>query len=213
MSSLLIGYGPLIGEDSDFTTADLILSLFKYFRHIFHLCLSFYPHSIFDLPTAIFFNEKYTKAEKQDPICLTVFCTSLRIRNQLLQALADIKSEALEEMRNKTLSEISEKLLNLRFRNFTNINGENEYIEKQRKEKRRLPLFYRKCKKETVEDIEHARPRKRREKEAKDGKRKEAKEKIRKKLMLHNKAMRKKSIDKRHKKIVVTLQYIISAVE
>ena len=153
------------------------------------------------------------RLKKQDPICLTVFCTSLRIRNQLLQALADIKSEALEEMRNKTLSEISEKLLNLRFRNFTNINGENEYIEKQRKEKRRLPLFYRKCKKETVEDIEHVRPRRRREKEAKDGKRKEAKEKIRKKLMLHNKAMRKKSIDKRHKKIVVTLQYIISAVE
>ena len=155
-------------------------------------------------------------AKSLESACLIVlFCTSSRIRNQLLQALADIKSEALEEIKNKTLSEISEKLLNLRFRNFTNLNGENVYIGKQREEKRRLPHFYRKCKKEmpeTVEGIEQARPRRRREKKAKDGQ-KEAKEKIRKKLRLHNDAKRKKSNGKREQKIVVTLQYIISAVE
>ena len=69
------------------------------------------------------------------------FFSSDRIRHQLLQALAEMKSEDLEGMKNKSLSEISKKLLNLRFRNFTNINGENVFIGKQRKKKGRLPFF------------------------------------------------------------------------
>ena len=88
------------------------------------------------------------------------------------------------------------------------------FVGKQRKEKRRLPLFYRKGKKETPEtvDMGQGQARRRREKKRKDG-RQQAKEKIRKKLRLHNDAKRKKSIGKREQKIVVTLQYIISAVE
>ena len=66
------------------------------------------------------------------------------MRNQLFQVLSDIESEALEETRNKTLSEINENLLNLRFRNFTNINGEglNVYVGSRGKEKRILPFLY-----------------------------------------------------------------------
>ena len=48
-------------------------------------------------------------------------------------------------MKNKTLSEISNKVLNLKFRNFTNINGENVFIGKQRKEKGRLPILIKVC--------------------------------------------------------------------
>ena len=51
----------------------------------------------------------------------------------------------------------------------------------------------------------------RKEKKAKNGQgQRQAKERIRKKLKLYK---QKKSIDKRQKKIVVTLQYIMSAVE
>ena len=122
----------------------------------------------------------------------------------------------MEEIKKKTLSEINEKLLNLRFRNFTNINGENEYVGKQRKGKRRL---HRKGKKEMPQTVEGmGQAKRRREKKRKDrndwhqGQR-QTKEKIRKRLRLHNIAQRKKSIDKRDQKIVVTLQYIMSAVE
>ena len=69
---------------------------------------------------------------------------------------------------------------------------------------------------QTVEGM--GQPKRRREKKRKDrndwhqGQR-QTKEKIRKRLRLHNIAQRKKSIDKRDQKIVVTLQYIMSAVE
>ena len=41
------------------------------------------------------------------------------------------------------MAEINEKLLNLSFRNFTNINGEdpNVFVGKRRKEKRIIPFF------------------------------------------------------------------------
>ena len=72
------------------------------------------------------------------------FYNIVRMRNQLFQVLSDIESEALEETKNKTLSEINENLLNLRFRNFTNINGEglNVYVGSRGKEKRILPFLY-----------------------------------------------------------------------
>ena len=122
-------------------------------------------------------------------------------------------------MKNKSLSEISKRLLNLRFRNFTNINGEN--VCKQRKKKGRffikvscLSLLLRKGKKETYSTVKGiVQGKRRREKKTKDGHEGEqgqklANERIRKKLY-----KRKKSIDKKQKKIVVTLEYILSAVD
>ena len=132
-----------------------------------------------------------------------------------------MKSEDLEKMKNKSLSEISKRLLNLRFRNFTNINGENVLIGKQRKKKGRffikvscLSFLSRKGKKETYSTLKGiAQGKRRSEKKAKDGHegeqgQKQAKERIRKKL-----SKRKRSIVKKQKKIVVTLEYIISAVD